>query len=129
MFDIILKIKCNQKILNNFLTNTITDTPNYHFALNAQGRYITDLYLIPLQNNQFLINISHTNTSNFIQHIKKYDIHDEIIIEITNYYTLYGQKDEKAIIYAKSVKDMASKYRKQLTICKKNLNKNKYIIF
>ena len=38
-------------------------------------------------------------------------------------------KDKKAIIYAKSVKDMALKYRKQLTICKKNLDKNKYIIF
>ena len=38
-------------------------------------------------------------------------------------------KDKKAIIYAKSVKDMASKYRKQLTSCKKNLDKNKYIIF
>ena len=38
-------------------------------------------------------------------------------------------KDKKAIIYAKSVKDMASKYRKQLTTCKKNLDKNKYIIF
>jgi len=33
------------------------------------------------------------------------------------------------VIYAKSVKDMANKYRKQLTICKKNLDKNKYIIF
>ena len=38
-------------------------------------------------------------------------------------------KDKKAIIYAKSVKDMAIKYRKQLTLCKKNLDKNKYIIF
>ena len=38
-------------------------------------------------------------------------------------------KDKKAIIYAKSVKDMANKYRKQLTVCKKNLDKNKYIIF
>ena len=37
--------------------------------------------------------------------------------------------DKKAIIYAKSVKDMANKYRKQLTLCKKNLDKNKYIIF
>src|SRR6056300_921892 len=37
-------------------------------------------------------------------------------------------KDKKAIIYAKSVKDMANKYRKQLTLCKKNLDKNKYII-
>ena len=38
-------------------------------------------------------------------------------------------KDKKAVIYAKSVKDMANKYRKQLTLCKKNLDKNKYIIF
>ena len=38
-------------------------------------------------------------------------------------------KDKKAIIYAKSVKDLANKYRKQLTLCKKNLDKNKYIIF
>ena len=38
-------------------------------------------------------------------------------------------KDKKAIIYAKSVKELASKYRKQLSLCKKNLNKKKYIIF
>ena len=38
-------------------------------------------------------------------------------------------KDKKAIIYARSVKETASKYRKQLTLCKKNLEKNKYIIF
>ena len=39
------------------------------------------------------------------------------------------KKDKKAIIYAKSVKDLASNYRKQLTVCQKNLNKNKYFIF
>ncbi len=38
-------------------------------------------------------------------------------------------KDKKAIIYAKSVKDTANKYRKQLILCKKNLEKKKYIIF
>ncbi|OUX53923.1 MAG: lytic transglycosylase [Pelagibacteraceae bacterium TMED287] len=38
-------------------------------------------------------------------------------------------KDQKAIIYAKSVKETANKYRKQLILCKKNLDKNKYIIF
>jgi len=38
-------------------------------------------------------------------------------------------KDKKAIIYAQSVKKTASKYRKQLTLCRKNLDKNKYIIF
>ena len=38
-------------------------------------------------------------------------------------------KDQKAIIYARSVKETASKYRKQLTLCRKNLDKKKYIIF
>ena len=37
--------------------------------------------------------------------------------------------DKKAIIYAKSVRDLASQYRKQLVSCQKNLDKNKYIIF
>ena len=38
-------------------------------------------------------------------------------------------KDKKAIIYARSVKETASKYRKQLTLCRKSLDKKKYIIF
>ena len=38
-------------------------------------------------------------------------------------------KDKKAIVYAKSVRELASKYRKQLSLCKKNLDKKKYIIF
>ena len=38
-------------------------------------------------------------------------------------------KDKKAIIYAKSVKDIASKYRKQLTTCRDQLNRKKYIIY
>ena len=38
-------------------------------------------------------------------------------------------KDQKAIIYAKSTKDFASKYRKQLTTCRDQLNRKKYIIY
>ena len=39
------------------------------------------------------------------------------------------KNDKKAIIYAKSVKELSAKYRKQLILCQKNLDKNKYIIF
>ena len=39
------------------------------------------------------------------------------------------KNDKKAIIYAKSVKELSVKYRKQLILCQKNLDKNKYIIF
>ena len=38
-------------------------------------------------------------------------------------------KDKKAIIYAKSARDIASAYRKQLTMCKDKLNRKKYIIY
>ena len=38
-------------------------------------------------------------------------------------------KDKKAIIYARSAKDIANAYRKQLTRCKDKLNRKKYIIY
>ena len=38
-------------------------------------------------------------------------------------------KDKKAIIYARSARDIADDYRKQLTRCKDKLNKKKYIIY
>ncbi len=70
------------------------------------------------------------NKTNKILKISKKDAYRQYLA----YYKGWGDyknysKDKKAIIYAKSVKDMANKYRKQLTLCKKNLDKNKYIIF
>jgi len=38
-------------------------------------------------------------------------------------------KDRKAIIYARSARDIASQYRKQLTMCQDKLSKKKYIIY
>ena len=38
-------------------------------------------------------------------------------------------KDKKAVIYARSVKDMSDKYRKQLTLCKKTLIKINILFF
>ena len=70
------------------------------------------------------------NKTNKILRISKKDAYKQYLA----YYKGWGDyknysEDKKAIIYAKSVKDMASKYRKQLITCKKNLDKNKYIIF
>tara|TARA_A100001015_G_scaffold301906_1_gene389429 strand:- start:1187 stop:1498 length:312 start_codon:yes stop_codon:yes gene_type:complete len=70
------------------------------------------------------------NKTNKILKISKKDAYRQYLA----YYKGWGDyknysKDKKAIIYAKSVKEMATKYRKQLTICKKNLDKNKYFIF
>ena len=72
----------------------------------------------------------YVNKTSKILKISKKDAYRQYLA----YYKGWGDyknysKDKKAIIYAKSVKEMASKYRKQLTFCKKNLDKNKYIIF
>ena len=72
----------------------------------------------------------YVNKTSKILKISKKDAYRQYLA----YYKGWGDyknysKDKKAIIYAKSVKDMASKYRKQLKLCKKNLDKNKYIIF
>ena len=72
----------------------------------------------------------YVNKTTKILKISKKDAYKQYLA----YYKGWGDyknyaKDKKAIIYARSVKDMASKYRKQLTICKKNLDKNKYFIF
>ena len=70
------------------------------------------------------------NKTSKILKISKKDVYRQYLA----YYKGWGdyknyKKDKKAIIYAKSVKDLANKYRKQLTICQKNLDKNKYFIF
>jgi len=39
------------------------------------------------------------------------------------------KENKKAIIYAKRVRDIASDYRKQLTMCRDKLNRKKYIIY
>ena len=70
------------------------------------------------------------NKTSKILRISKKDAYRQYLA----YYKGWGdyknyKKDKKAIIYAKSVKDLASDYRKQLTVCQKNLNKNKYFIF
>ena len=72
----------------------------------------------------------YVNKTSKILKISKKDAYRQYLA----YYKGWGDyknysKDKKAIIYAKSVREMASKYRKQLTLCKKNLDKNKYIIF
>ncbi len=72
----------------------------------------------------------YVNKTNEILKIPKNDAYRQYLA----YYKGWGDyknysKDKKAVIYAKSVKETANKYRKQLRLCKKNLDKNKYIIF
>jgi len=70
------------------------------------------------------------NKTSKILGISKKDVYRQYLA----YYKGWGdyknyKKDKKAIIYASSVRALANDYRKQLTMCQKNLNKNKYFIF
>ncbi len=72
----------------------------------------------------------YTNKTSKILRISKKDVYRQYLA----YYKGWGdyknyKKDKKAIIYASSVRALANNYRKQLTMCQKNLNKNKYFIF
>jgi hypothetical protein len=70
------------------------------------------------------------NKTNKMLKIPKSDAYRQYIA----YYKGWGdyknyRSDKKAVIYATRVKEIASKYKKQLTLCQKDLEKNKYIIF
>ena len=72
----------------------------------------------------------YVNKTTKILKISKKDAYKQYLA----YYKGWGDyknysKDKKAISYARSVREMAKKYRKQLRKCQKNLDKNKYIIF
>ncbi|MFL2890150.1 MAG: lytic transglycosylase [Pelagibacteraceae bacterium] len=72
----------------------------------------------------------YVNKSSKILKISKKDAYRQYLA----YYKGWGdyknyKSDKKAVIYAKSVREFSKKYKKQLTLCKKNLDKNKYIIF
>ena len=59
---------------------------------------------------------------------------DDAYRQYLAYYKGWGDyknysKDKKAIVYAKSTRIIAKEYRKQLTMCKKKLDKKKYIIY
>ena len=70
------------------------------------------------------------NKSHKILKIPKNDVYRQYLA----YYKGWGDyknysKDRKAIIYAKSTRDIANNYRKQLTRCRDKLNRKKYIIY
>ena len=72
----------------------------------------------------------YVNKSNKLLKIPKKDAYRQYLA----YYKGWGDyknysKDKKAIIYAKSARDTANAYRKQLTRCKDKLKKKKYIIY
>jgi len=72
----------------------------------------------------------YVNKSHKLLKIPKNDVYRQYLA----YYKGWGDyknysKDRKAIIYARSVKDTANEYRKQLTRCRDKLNRKKYIIY
>lgn len=71
------------KTFNRLSASEINTKANYLFFLNEKGRYIADLYFIEEKEEQLIIS-TETITTNFINHIKKYDIRNAITFEKTN---------------------------------------------
>ena len=70
------------------------------------------------------------NKSSKILKIPKNDAYRQYLAYYLGWKDYKNSKyDKKAIIYARSVREISSQYRKQLTFCQKNLNKKKYIIY
>ena len=84
-------IKVSGKNIENFFQNIITNdinnlnksTPLYTAMLSPQGKYLHDF--IMLQDNEFyLLEANQNSIENLIKEIKKYDIRNDIFIEVMN---------------------------------------------
>ena len=121
-------------------SNKIVNLPDFSKVDN-----INDFSLIRAKADSEALRLRYSNSDIFDEYEPKgemsrklYKIAEKIRYEKIGSENFLGVKknlfseyknDKKAILYAKNVKELSIKYRKQLTLCKKNLNKNKYIIF
>ncbi len=72
----------------------------------------------------------YVNKSSKILKIPKADAYRQYLAYYLGWRDYKNAKyNKKAIIYAKKVRETSSLYKKQLTICKKNLDKKKYVIY
>lgn len=64
-------------LLNRLSASIFTPPVSYLFFLNAQGRYIADIFLI--ENDEFFIASDAQTTQNLITHLKQFDLRNELV--------------------------------------------------
>ena len=101
-----------QNIITNDINNLNSENPIYTAMLSPQGKYLYDFFILK-EENFFLLEANSNTVNSLIGEIKKYDIRNDISIELQeNFYT-------KVIIKENLIKDYFQKINKKKFIEKK----------
>ena len=107
-------IKIHGKNINSFFQNIITndinnlnaENPIYTAMLSPQGKYLHDFFMLR-EENFFLLEVNTNTVDSLMDEIKKYDIRNDISIELQeNFYT-------KVILKENLIKDYLEKISKK----------------
>lgn len=82
------------KLLDSITSNQInTESITYTLMLSAQGRYLVDLFVYPLSNQQYLLEVAKTAKTRALELLNKYKMRNKITIEDTQdkYLCIYAE--------------------------------------
>ena len=94
-----------QNIITNDINNLNTENPLYTAMLSPQGKYLYDFFIIK-EENFFLLEANTNTVNSLIDEIKRYDIRNDISIELQEKYFT------KVIIKENLIKDYFDKIKK-----------------
>ena len=95
-----------QNIITNDINNLNSKSPIYTAMLSPQGKYLYDFFMLR-EENFFLLEVNTNTVNSLMDEIKKYDIRNDISIELQeNFYT-------KVILKENLIKDYFEKINKK----------------
>ena len=95
-----------QNIITNDINNLKAENPIYTAMLSPQGKYLYDFFMLR-EENFFLLEANTNSVNSLMDEIKKYDIRNDISIELQeNFYT-------KVILKENLIKDYLEKINKK----------------
>ena len=102
-----------QNIITNDINNLNTENPLYTAMLSPQGKYLYDFFILK-EKNFFLLEANANKVNSLIDEIKRYDIRNDISIELQeNFYT-------KVIVKENLIKDYLDKINKKKVYIEKS---------
>ncbi len=106
-----------QNIITNDIRNLNLNNPLYTALLSPQGKYLHDFFIVK-QKNYFLLECNKDTVNNLIKEIKKYDIRDEVTVEL-----------ERGLISKVVIKEKLDNNFSDIIKGKKIIEKDNYIFF
>ena len=101
-----------QNIITNDINNLNSENPIYTAMLSPQGKYLYDFFIIK-EENFFLLEANTNSVNSLVDEIKRYDIRNDISIELQEKY------NTKVIIKENLIKDYLDKIKKKKFIKQK----------